>query len=105
MTTVECPYCEEYVEIDTDDHYEDYEEYECPNCSKNFEVFAEATVSYSVCYKADCLNGGEHKWKQKIGVPEAFFKGKYFCEYCSKEKVVSEELATDEEILKEIGSC
>lgn len=95
--TVECPYCEEYVELNADDHYEGYAEYECPECGKNFEVLAEPTVEYTAQGKADCLNGGEHIWEQKRGYPEIHFRGKYQCRDCSATKEVKEELATKEE--------
>ena len=94
---VECPYCEEYVKISPDDHYEGREEYECSKCLKNFEVLAEVEVNYNSCGKADCINGGEHKWKQICGAPTIHFKGKYRCEDCSAENTVKEEVATQEE--------
>ena len=97
-TIVECPYCKDYVEIDTDDHYDGYDEYECPECGKIFEVYAEQTVEYFSCGKAPCLNDGEHKWLPKKGVPEIYFKGKYYCEFCSATKEVQEELATKKEL-------
>ena len=95
--TVQCPYCEKCVEINTDEHYEGDEEYQCSECEKYFEVYAEATINYSVSGKADCLNGGEHRWQQQIGAPEIHFKGKYLCEDCSATKIVAEEQATKEE--------
>jgi len=95
--SVECPYCKEYVDIEPDEHYEDFEEYECSKCNKNFEVFAEVDIRYSVYGKADCLNGGEHKWKEQVGVPEIHFRGKYLCEDCSATHTKSEELATKAE--------
>lgn len=96
--TLECPYCEKYVEVEmNDEYYEDTEEYSCPECNKNFEVLAEPQIYYSTQGKADCLNGAEHKWKQQIGAPEIHFKGKYICEDCSASKSVAEELATKEE--------
>jgi len=97
--SIKCPYCEEYVEIEPyDEHYEDCQEYECLNCSKNFELYAEPTIDYSVVGKADCLNGGEHEWRQKTGSPEFYFKGKYICNDCSATKTVEEELATKAEM-------
>ena len=72
-------------------------EYQCEKCEKVFEVYAEPTVNYSACDKSDCLNGGEHKWKQINGFPEIHFRGKYCCETCSAEKTVEEELATKQE--------
>lgn len=97
METVTCPYCDKNTEIDTDEHYENYEEYECEHCGKNFEVFAEPTIDYSVCDKADCLNGADHKWRQIIGQPEIHFRGKYRCEDCSAEYVNEKEATTEEE--------
>lgn len=100
MEKVECPYCEDYVEIDpsNQEHYEGTCVYECPNCSKNFEVFAEPTIHYSsIGKKAECLNGTEHNWIQTIGFPEIYFKGKYHCEDCSATVTFKEELATKEE--------
>ena len=99
MESVECPYCEEYVDIDPSsyEHYENEQEYECPNCSKNFEVYAEPTINYSVVGKADCLNGADHKWKPRVGIPSLHFRGKYRCEDCSATKTVEDELATADE--------
>ena len=94
---VECPYCKEYVEIEPDEHYENYEEYQCPECDKNFEVFAETMIHYSTLGKADCLNGSKHKWKQIVGTPEIHFRGKYRCEDCSATHTVKEEQATNQE--------
>lgn len=94
---VECPYCEEYVKIGTDEHYEGYEIYTCPKCDKNFEVYAESSVHYSTYGKSDCLNGSKHKWKPQIGIPKIYFRGSYVCETCSATKKVKEELATQDE--------
>lgn len=99
MEDVRCPYCEEEIKIEPTDfeHYQEYEEYECERCSKNFEVYAEPTIDYTVCGKADCLNGADHKWKQIVGIPAIHFRGKYRCEDCSAEHEVREELATEEQ--------
>ncbi len=94
---VKCPYCEEYVDIKPDEHYEGTEEYQCPKCEKIFEVDAEAYTSYMARGKADCLNGGKHEWKQQIGAPDIHFKGKYLCNNCSARRTVAEEVATPEE--------
>ena len=62
---LECPYCEKQIE-DPDECYEtgvDYE-HECPHCEKNFVFQVEYTRDYSA-NKADCLNGGEHKLKER----------------------------------------
>lgn len=97
MEEVKCPYCEKYVEINVDDFYEGHQEFECPNCSKNFEVFAEPSVNYTPGEKAECLNGGEHDWKLIKGVPEIHFWGRYRCKNCSARKSIDEELATQEQ--------
>ena len=94
---VKCPYCEKYIIINTDEHNEGYEVYECPKCNKNFEVFAEPTIDYTVGDKAECLNGGEHQWKQRIGYPQWYFTGKYLCRNCSARKTIKEEQLTEEE--------
>ncbi len=94
---VECPYCEKHVEIDTEEHYEGDEKYQCIECKKYFEVHAEPTISYSVRGKADCLNGGEHEWVQQIGTPAIYYKGHYFCKNCSATRIVESETATKEE--------
>jgi len=102
--TVKCPYCKEYTEINAfeQEHYEDYCEYQCEYCSKNFEVYAEPTTKYSVVGKADCLNGSKHIWIPLVGSPEIWFRGKYRCRDCSKEMEVKSELATKEEIKKDL---
>ena len=65
-----CPYCDEYIELEeNDDHYENYQEYQCPSCEKYFEVLAEPTVKYSIRGKSPCLNGEEHEWKKRVGYP------------------------------------
>ena len=94
--TVECPYCNYDVEMDIE-HYKGYQEYQCPECKKNFEVLAQPTIEYSNCGKADCLNGGEHEWKPQVGLPKIYFKGRYVCKNCSAEGGKPEELATMEE--------
>jgi len=97
MEKVLCPYCEKYVEINSDEHNEGYEEYQCPKCNKYFEVYAEPTINYSAGKKADCLNGGKHKWRQQVGCPDIHFRGKYLCNDCSATKTVESEQATKEE--------
>jgi len=107
METVTCPYCENNTKINPIDreHYDGEEEYECEHCGKCFEVLAETYTRYSACDKADCLNGGNHKWKQVVGYPEIHFKGRYRCEdcsteYCSTEYTLQEEVVTEDELSK-----
>ncbi len=53
MEKVECPYCEEYVEINPQsvEHYEGDKDYICPLCEKQFTVYAEPTVYYCTADK------------------------------------------------------
>jgi hypothetical protein len=74
---VECPYCEKGQEINHDDGYgyEEGETYqqECDDCGKNF-TYTTSIVYYYESYKADCLNGGEHRWERTHTYPKEFTK-------------------------------
>lgn len=62
---LECPYCKKEID-DPDDCYEtdrDYE-HECYHCEKNFVFQVEYTRHYSA-NKAECLNGGDHRYKER----------------------------------------
>jgi hypothetical protein len=83
--SLECPYCEKEIK-DPDECYEqcvDYE-HECPHCEKMFVFQVEYTRDYSA-YKADCLNDGEHRYKEQkrygSGEPEIFSR----CQDCGHE--------------------
>jgi len=76
--SLECPYCE-YEMDDPDDCYEPcviYEK-ECPACEKTFVFQVEYTRNYD-SFKADCLNGGKHQYKEQkrygSGEPEIYQK-------------------------------
>jgi hypothetical protein len=75
MSDVNCPYCGAEIEIDHDDGrgYEEdrLHEQECPKCEKIFVYTTYVMYSYSV-KTADCLNGGEHKWKPTMTYPKEF---------------------------------
>lgn len=62
--TLHCPYCEEPID-DPDDCYEPRQDYkhECPHCGKSFVFQVEYSRDYSA-NKADCLNGGEHRYEE-----------------------------------------
>lgn len=65
MSDVECPYCKKFQEICHDDGY-GYEEEKiykqwCGGCNKRFAYTTSISYDYEVS-KADCLNGGEHKY-------------------------------------------
>ena len=96
---VECPYCEEITKFDDSDMYEQDENYEieCNHCEKIFQ----ASLSYLKCFhpiSTECLNTGEHTYKQIVGCPSIYFRGKYRCSQCSLEMTKEDEVATKEEI-------
>lgn len=62
---VECPYCGEDINVDTDDWYDEDEVYEhqCEECGKYCMVCASISWSYDA-EKLDCKNGlAEHKYE------------------------------------------
>ena len=75
MKDAECPYCGADVEINHDDGY-GYEESEihkqkCGACDKKFAYTTEISFHYETA-QADCMNGGEHRYKEvkQYGFPE-----------------------------------
>lgn len=85
--TCTCPYCDSEVEICHDDGF-GYEEsqtyqYECPECEKNF-VFTTSIHFYHSAEKADCLNGGEHDYKETATFPRRYTQ--LVCTMCGDEK-------------------
>ena len=74
---IECPYCGAEQEINHDDGY-GYEEdtafeQECGSCEKTF-AFTASIIFMHEAKKADCLNGGEHKYKPTMTVPRRYTK-------------------------------
>ena len=55
----ECPYCG--AENSYYFHGEDRRHPQCQNCKKHFIAYSEAHW-VTRTRKADCLNGGEHRW-------------------------------------------
>lgn len=92
---VECPYCGTQLEVNHDDG-ENYEEdfphqMQCEACEKEF-VFFTKIIFYYDARKADCLNGGEHKWKPTRTFPIEFAQMK--CTSCGeRRKPTPEELS------------
>ena len=87
MSDINCPYCDCVLDIDHDDgkgYAEDrLHEQQCRECDKYF-VFS-TVISYDYYpEKADCLNGGEHLFKNVIHYP-AIFPEWVRCETCEKE--------------------
>jgi len=86
MDNVECPYCGKETEICHDDgagFQEDIlEETSCEHCDKSFVYDTYISYSYTG-YKADCLNGEEHKYAPTNTYPIEYTKWR--CADCGKE--------------------
>jgi len=85
MKDVKCPYCGEEQDINHEEGY-GYEEgetfnQECKSCGKSFSYETQRIFYYDV-RKADCLNGGEHKWRPTITVPK--FATRMMCPECGE---------------------
>lgn len=74
---VECPYCGADQNIDHDDGqgYEEdrIHEQQCDACEKNF-TFTTSVLYFYEASKADCLNGGEHKYQANCCIPRKYTK-------------------------------
>ncbi len=102
MKDIECPYCEEWLEINHDDGY-GYEEgitfqQECGHCDKTFTYTTGIIFTYNA-EKADCLNGAEHDYKPTTTVPKFFTKMR--CSMCDDERKLTEEEREKFDIPKE----
>lgn len=89
---VECPYCGKEQDINHDDGY-GYEENEihqqqCEECGKYF-AYTISIHFYHEATKADCLNGGEHKWKTSTTYPVEYTQ--MFCTDCDERRLPTEE--------------
>ena len=87
---ITCPYCgsknTDSWEVGTDVNEGDLGEQECDSCGKKFTASRNMSITYN-SYLAPCLNGEkEHDWRQIVGVPEEYFKGKFRCYICGKEE-------------------
>lgn len=66
MIKIQCPYCG----YNNEHNFEQSEdgcahETQCESCEKNFIFFVEWLPCFST-RKADCLNGGEHDWRNLL---------------------------------------
>ena len=88
MSDIECPYCEKELEINHNDGFgyeeDEFHKMQCKFCVKSFVFQTSISFDYEP-YKADCLNGSDHKLKQIVGAPAAYFVGRYRCEDCGEE--------------------
>lgn len=70
---VKCPYCLKDQEINHDDGVgyteDELHEQECSDCEKIFTFLTHISFFYDA-YKADCLNGGEHKYEATHAFPK-----------------------------------
>ena len=93
MKDIECPYCEEWQEIDHDGGYgyqeDEVFEQECANCEKTF-TYTTGIIYVYEAYKAPCKNGGKHKLNEIHGHPRELFEYKRRCEYCDEEFIIDE---------------
>lgn len=89
---IECPYCNYEQEANHDDGggYEEgvLHQMQCESCEKNFTFQTKILFVYT-SQKADCLNGGEHDYKQSFTIPRVFTKME--CENCGEERDPTEE--------------
>jgi hypothetical protein len=87
MNDTNCPYCDAEVEINHDDGYgyseSELHEQECGKCNKMFTYTTIINFYYDT-YKADCLNGGEHVFKEQKVFADDFIR--FRCETCWIEK-------------------
>jgi uncharacterized Zn-finger protein len=88
---VQCPYCEQWQEINHDDNYDENEIYEqkCKFCDNIFFY----TMSFSIDYRvmqAPCKNGEPHDWKPLRGWPEEYYRGIERCSYCGEKRSTKE---------------
>ena len=69
---IQCPYCEQWLEINHDDGFGYAEgvkhEQECGHCGKYF-VFETSVIFCYEAEQADCLNDGEHQYKPSFTFP------------------------------------
>lgn len=86
MKDVECPYCGADIEINHDDGYgfeeDKIHEQQCSFCKKTFAYLTSISFSYKAS-KADCLNGGDHRYKLTVTHPPEFAGMR--CEGCGRE--------------------
>jgi len=92
MKDLECPYCEQELEINHDDGfgYDENEKHQmqCEHCDKHF-VFETEISFYYYPEKADCLNDGKHSWKKTNHYPVEFSVME--CTMCDEKRDLTDE--------------
>ena len=91
MNEIECPYCGYSYDLSHDDgaFYDENNrtKEQCPKCEKYFMVSSSLSWYFSAD-KANCLNGGQHKWEQIVGAPREYFIGRQRCSECDEERKI-----------------
>lgn len=93
---MECPYCGADQEVCHDDDGSGYSqdeahEQQCSHCEKTFVFYTTISFSYSP-KKADCLNGGNHRWKITSTFPRIYSKMR--CLDCEGSRFLTEDELT-----------
>ena len=87
-----CPYCDAQLDVCHDDGFgyqEDVNhEMNCYKCGKNFVFQTSISFRYDA-EKADCLNDGEHDYKQTVTAPVEFTKMQ--CSMCGDSRELTED--------------
>ena len=87
---IKCPYCGHEFDVDLEGYDGDDSECEeeCPECGKYF--IGTLSIDYNLSSeKADCLNGGPHKWRLQVGVPKCLMKME--CIQCHETRELTED--------------
>jgi len=88
---LECPYCNEPLEVNHDDgggySEDELHQMECWNCNKSF-VFRTSISYYYEPEKADCLNDGKHDYKKTNTFPVEFSKMQ--CTMCDNSREMTD---------------
>lgn len=92
---IQCPYCEENLDICHDDGF-GYEEgvkhqQQCSHCYKSF-VFETSISFYYEPEKADCLNNGKHIYEITTTSPKEFSQMR--CKMCDEKRELTDEERT-----------
>src|SRR5690606_24525996 len=86
-----CPYCNAWVDFDTEDCYNEDTLYEaeCGDCNKKFGVRASNTWNYYE-EKVDCWNGSEHAYHNQVSAPREYAVGRQYCYNCGDERKIED---------------
>lgn len=92
MDDINCPYCDEEIQINHDDgqgyREDELHQQECDACGKIF-VFTTSIHYYYDAKKADCLNGAEHKYQPTMTFPKEYTRMR--CIFCDEERQPTQE--------------